>query len=143
MNPVKFHYADVAPISLPNKRKVQHFISKIFKQEAKKVHVLNYIFCSDPYILQVNNQFLQHDYYTDIITFDLSETDAIIGELYIGVETVKSNAALHNVHFHNELLRVIFHGALHLCGYGDKKKSEITKMREKEEYYLLSYSQNN
>ena len=101
---------------------------------------LNYIFCSDTYILQINNDFLQHDYYTDIITFDLSENEATIGELYIGIETVKSNSILHGVPFNEEMLRVLFHGALHLCGYGDKRKSEITIMRQKEEYYLQLYS---
>lgn len=141
MNCVKFHYADVSPISLPNKREVQHFVERIFFRESKKLQLLNYVFCSDPYILELNRQFLQHDYYTDIITFDLSETLSTIGELYIGVETVKTNAALHEVHFHNELLRVIFHGALHLCGYSDKTKSEITKMKEKEEFYLTNYLQ--
>ncbi len=140
MNVVRFNYADVNPITLPNKRKVQDFIMDIFQREKKKLMQLNYIFCSDTYILQINNDFLQHDYYTDIITFDLSENDTTIGELYIGVETVKSNSILHCVPFQEEMLRVLFHGALHLCGYGDKKKSEITIMREKEEHYLQLYS---
>ena len=139
MNAVRFHYADVNPITLPNKKKVQDFIGSIFRKEKRKLKQLNYIFCSDAYILKINNDFLQHDYYTDIITFDLSENDATIGELYIGVETVKSNSSLHGVLFQAEMLRVLFHGALHLCGYGDKKKSEITIMREKEEYYLHLY----
>ena len=141
MNCVKFYYADVSPISLPNKRQVQKFIDQIFFRENKELQLLNYVFCSDPYILEINREFLQHDYYTDIITFDLSETTSTIGELYIGVETVKTNAALHGVRFHSELLRVIFHGALHLCGYSDKKKSEITKMKEKEDFYLTMYLQ--
>ena len=139
MNVVRFHYADVNPITLPNKRKVQEYIVGIFQKEKMNLKQLNYIFCSDAYILQINNDFLQHDFYTDIITFDLSESGAIIGELYIGVETVKSNSNLHRVPFHEEMLRVLFHGALHLCGYGDKKKSEITIMRQKEEYYLQRY----
>ena len=141
MTCVKFNYADVSRISLPNKRRVQHFVAQIFTFECKELQFLNYVFCSDPYILEINRQFLQHDYFTDIITFDMSETTSIIGELYISVETVQSNAALHGVHYHNELLRVIFHGALHLCGYSDKKKSEITEMKGKEEYYLQTYLQ--
>ena len=140
MPSVSFHYADVKPIPLPNKRMVQQFVATIFKTEKKPLQQLNYIFCSDAYLLNINQQFLQHAYYTDIITFDLSESKATIGEIYISVETVKSNTALHQTTFKEELLRVIFHGALHLCGYGDRKKSEITVMRQKEEYYLRTYA---
>jgi probable rRNA maturation factor len=85
---------------------------------------------------------LQHDYFTDIITFDLSVSkNETIGEIYISVDRVRENAMTHSVTFQTELLRVIFHGALHLCGYKDKKKSEITIMREKEDYYLLLFEQ--
>ena len=136
MNAVRFNYADVNAITLPNKRLVQQFIADIFKMEERGLDHLNYIFCSDPYILKVNKDFLQHDYFTDIITFDLTEKEDTIGELYISVETVKSNSLLHGVSFYIEMMRVLFHGALHLCGYDDKKKSEITIMRQKEEYYL-------
>ena len=143
MNAVRFNYADVNAITLPNKRLVQQFIADIFKMEERGLDHLNYIFCSDPYILKVNKDFLQHDYFTDIITFDLTEKEDTIGELYISVETVKSNSLLHGVSFYNEMMRVLFHGALHLCGYDDKKKSEITIMRQKEDYYLHDYLSSN
>ncbi len=143
MGSVRFFYADVPAISLPEKRKVQQLVTTIFLKEKKKLRQLNYIFCSDAFILDINQNFLQHDYYTDIITFDLSETTETVGEIYISVETVKSNSILHQTNYRQELLRVIFHGTLHLCGYGDKTKSEITKMRAKEDCYLQAYFQTN
>ena len=142
MSKVSFNYADIKPINLTGKQKVKQFIELLFKKEKKPLNQLDYIFCSDPYLLEINKSFLQHDYFTDIITFDLSEGKETIGEIYISVDTVKDNAKDHTVTFQNELLRVIFHGALHLCGYGDKKKSEITIMRQKEDYYLHLYHQN-
>ena len=142
MGNVRFFYGDVPTISLQGKRRVQHFVKDIFAQEGKELVGLTYIFCSDHFILEINQEFLQHDYYTDIITFNLSDNYETVGEIYISVETVKSNSIIHKTTFSHELLRVIFHGALHLCGYGDKKKSEITIMRQKEEYYLQSYLKN-
>ena len=102
---------------------------------------MNYIFCSDEYLLEVNNNFLQHDFYTDIITFDLSlsKTSPTIGEIYISVDRVKENAITHKTSFELELHRVIFHGALHLCGYKDKTKKDALLMRDKEEDCLSMY----
>jgi probable rRNA maturation factor len=101
---------------------------------------LNYIFCTDEYLLQVNRDFLQHDYYTDIITFDLSDTSKrVSGEIYISVDRVKDNALTQGVSFTEELHRVIFHGALHLCGYKDKKPAEVKAMRSAEDKYLELY----
>ena len=98
---------------------------------------LDYIFCSDEYLLKINKDFLKHSFYTDIITFDLKEADdEVIGEVYISIERVNDNAEILKVPNLIELRRVIIHGALHLCGYTDKKKSEITLMREKEDYFL-------
>lgn len=136
---VRFNYADVQPISLKRKKAVKEFIKEIFRLEGKALKEMNYIFCSDEYLLEINKSYLQHDYFTDIITFDLSEGDETIGEVYISVDRVKENALTHQATFSSELLRVIFHGALHLVGYKDKKKSEITIMREKEDYYLLLF----
>ena len=135
--PIVFNYADVKSIALKNKTGLKTFIFSVFKREKKRVASINYIFCSDQYLLQINKDFLQHDYYTDIITFDLSDKNAIVGEIYISVDRVKDNANVQGTSFSNELLRVMFHGVLHLCGYGDKTKSEITVMRQKEDYYLL------
>ncbi len=138
---VKFNYADVRPITLRSKRKVKEFVIELFKKENKELGSINYIFCSDAYLLEINRSFLNHDFFTDIVTFDLSEGEATIGEIYISVERVKDNAITHATTYEGELLRVIFHGALHLCGYKDKKKSEITIMREKEDYYLALFAQ--
>ena len=113
-------------------------IAQIFDEELKGLADLNYVFCSDEFLLNINQRFLQHDFYTDIITFDLSEPHpaAISGEVYISVDRVRENAVLNANEFLEEALRVMFHGALHLCGYKDKTKSEIKLMREKEDHYL-------
>lgn len=136
---VRFNYADVPTISLQKKKEIQSFVTKIFEKEKKALNQINYVFCSDEYLLTVNQSFLQHDDYTDIITFDLSEDDGTVGEIYISVDRVKENAQTLQNDFRSEMLRVIFHGALHLCGYKDKKKSEITLMRGKEDHYLLCF----
>ena len=104
--------------------------------EGKSLKNLQYVFCSDAYLLHINQQYLQHDDFTDIITFDLSAGEDIEGEIYISSERVRENAGLHGNSFQHEMQRVIFHGALHLCGYKDKKKSEIQTMRDKEDAYL-------
>jgi rRNA maturation RNase YbeY len=111
-------------------------VASLFKKEKVSLSRLDYVFCSDEFLLEINNKFLNHDYYTDIITFDLSDTDSIMGEIYISIDRVKDNATQQSTSFKEELTRVIFHGALHLCGYKDKKQSEINLMRQKENYYL-------
>lgn len=137
---VFFNYDD-RTLPLNHKRTIQSFIAGIFTKEKKKLAVLRYIFCSDENLLQVNRSFLQHDYYTDIITFDLSEPgEGITGEIYVSVDRIKDNAATLEVSFKEEALRVLFHGALHLCGYKDKKKADIAVMREKEDFYIKLYN---
>lgn len=136
MPSVRFNYADIKPISLSKKSMIKETVAEIFSNEGKELQLLNYIFCSDHYLLEINKAFLHHDFFTDVISFDLSEGETIIGEVYISMDRVKENAILHSATFETELIRVIFHAALHLCGYKDKKKSEITIMREKEDYYL-------
>ncbi len=123
-------------VPLKGRRLIKRFVEDLFVEEGKELEQLSYIFCSDEYLLQINRQFLKHDYYTDIITFDLSEGKETIGEVYISVDRLKENACVLQVSFREEALRVIFHGALHLCGYKDKKKSESDLMRTKEGYYL-------
>jgi probable rRNA maturation factor len=137
---VQLFYNDVS-FSLPNRGKLKLFIPNIFRLETNKpLQQLNYVFCTDEYLLQVNKEFLQHDYYTDIITFDLSATGGpIMGEIYISIDRVRDNARTQKVKMYEELHRVIFHGALHLCGYRDKKANEIKKMREKENFYIEKY----
>ncbi len=115
-------------------------IEQLFIKERVVLDSLSYVFCSDEYLLKINREFLNHDFYTDIITFDLSEKQVgVIGEIYISLDRVKENAAGLGISFSEELLRVLFHGALHLCGYRDKKKAEIMEMRKKEEQYLRLY----
>lgn len=96
------------------------------------------VFCSDPYILEVNKQYLNHDYYTDIITFDYCEGDVVSGDLIVSIDTVTSNADLYKSTFSDELFRVVLHGVLHLCGLGDKSEQEISEMRAAENHFLSS-----
>lgn len=128
------------PVSLRQRTALKTFIASIFKTEKKNLSAINYIFCTDKRLLEINRQFLKHDYYTDIITFQLTPPDQPVeAEVYISVDRVKDNAISLGESFSRELHRVIFHGALHLCGYGDKSKREKEKMREKEEAYLKKY----
>lgn len=136
---VRFHFLE--SFTLNNRTSLKQFIAGIFEEEGYELQSLDYIFCSDEYLLKINQDFLQHDDYTDIITFDLSDTEAIIGEVYISVPRVRENAGLHNQLFRNEILRVIFHGTLHLCGYKDKEKEEKATMTAKENYYLFKAQQ--
>ena len=139
MSAVNFHTIDVNP-GLNQKIRLKQFIKNIFSSEGKELNTIDFIFCNDAYLLSMNQQFLQHDYFTDILTFDLSKNNsAISGEIYISIDRVKENAAIHNTTYISELRRVIFHGVLHLCGYLDKIESEQTLMTKKENYYLEQF----
>ncbi len=125
----------------PNKTLLKTFIEKLIKKEAGILSNIDYIFCSDEFLLKMNRDFLQHDYYTDIITFGLSEKNQPIeAEIYISIDRVKDNAKTLENNYQQEMLRVIFHGALHLCGFKDKTKSEISTMRAKEDQYLQLFA---
>ena len=127
-------------ISLTQRTALKKFISSLFRKESRKLENLSYIFCSDNYLLQINKSHLQHDYYTDIITFDLSETTgSITGEIYISTDRVRDNAQTLGVSIKEEFHRVIFHGALHLCGYKDKSAKDKMEMRAAEDRYLKDY----
>lgn len=130
-------------LSLKGKTRIKSFLTDLFRSEEMEPGKIQYIFCSDEYLLGINKQFLQHDYYTDIITFDLSEDSEVNAEIYISVDRVRDNASEFGVSKEQEMLRVIIHGALHLCGYGDKTKGEITLMREKESEYLRKFETRN
>jgi rRNA maturation RNase YbeY len=112
------------------------WLSNCCENEGKSLEEVNLIFCSDEYLLQKNIEFLQHDYYTDIITFDYCQDDLVMGDLFISKDRVIDNAQTNSVSFENELNRVIVHGVLHLCGYKDKSPDEEKLMRSKEDYYL-------
>jgi probable rRNA maturation factor len=134
------HFNFLLPVSFSQRTLVKEVIRDLFKKEKTKLEQLRYIFCSDKYLLQINKEHLNHNYYTDIITFDLSETpNATTGEIYISVDRVRDNAQNYEVFFKHELLRVIFHGALHLCGYKDKSSKEEQLMRKAEDKYLKYY----
>ena len=136
MSKVSFNYAD-RKLPLKHKRKVQNFIPVIFSLEGKNLHHLNYVFCSDDYLLQINQKYLHHNTYTDIITFNLAESgNPITAEIYISCDRVKENALKYQEKLSEEFLRVIFHGVLHLCGYKDKKEEDIRTMRLKEAFYI-------
>jgi len=139
MGIVKFNYAD-RRLSFKSKTTLKDFIKSIFASENKILAELNYIFCSDEYLLQINNDHLNHNYYTDIITFSLEDVGKpIIGEIYISLDRIKDNSINLKTDIIKETLRVIFHGCLHLCGYKDKTKKEIKLMREKENFYINQY----
>lgn len=126
--------------SLSNRNKLKKFIEGIFEKEGIKLQSLNYIFCNDERLLKINRKYLNRNYYTDVITFDLSEKNkGISGEVYISVDRVKYNARKVKTTINSEIHRVIFHGALHLCGYNDKKRSEQISMRKTEEALLQKY----
>ncbi len=136
MASVKFNYAD-RKLSFSDKTKLKSFVLSLFEKENIELSELNYIFCSDDYLLQINKDHLNHDYYTDIITFSLQEEgEPIMGEIYISLDRIKDNAFSQKTNLLNETLRVIFHGCLHLCGYLDKKRKDIKLMREREDYYI-------
>ncbi|GHT88698.1 endoribonuclease YbeY [Bacteroidia bacterium] len=114
------------------RRDTTNWIKKIVAQYQKRVGEISYIFCSDAEILRINNLYLKHDYYTDIITFDYSEGDTLSGDLFISLETVKSNSLQFATDYDEELHRVMIHGILHLCGFKDKSPEDEKVMREKE-----------
>ena len=136
---ISFNQAD-SRVTLANRVALKSFIEKRVKKEGFSIETLTYVFCSDKYLLKMNKDFLSHNYYTDIISFDLSETPGnLIGEVYISVDRVKDNAKTHGTTLKEELHRVIFHGALHFCGYKDKKTADAKKMREMEDRWLNAY----
>jgi len=114
------------------------WLTGVCVSENKFLGDVNIIFCSDEYLLQMNIEHLNHDYFTDVITFDYSEHDNISGDLFISIDRVKENALDFNTIFNHELLRVIVHGVLHLLGYKDKSEEDILLMRSKENFYLES-----
>ena len=125
---------------LEDKVKVKKWISEVVKAQDKKVGQIGYLFCDDAYLIEVNRTYLNHDTYTDIITFDYVVGDIISGDIMISVERVKENASQFNTSFEQELHRVIIHGVLHLLGQKDKSESEAAEMRKKEEAALVLWN---
>jgi len=119
----------------PTESSIINLIKTILRDHGSELGNISVIFCSDNYLLKMNKEYLDHDYYTDIITFPMHE-DPMSGDLFISIDRVKENAHQNNHSFESELNRVIVHGVLHLVGYGDKSEPEIIEMRTKEDYYL-------
>jgi rRNA maturation RNase YbeY len=137
---IQFFYIQQTSV-LTQKKKLKSFLLHKSVLHGRPIDTLQVIFCSDDYLLKINQDFLSHDYYTDIITFDLGSkgSELIEGEIYISLDRVKDNANLHRVSYKKELHRVIFHGVLHLLGFKDKRKSEKLLMRTMEDKFLSEY----
>lgn len=118
------------------KRLTSNWLKKVAEQEEKRIGGVSIIFCSDPYLLGINREYLGHDYYTDIITFDYCEGKLLGGDLFISIDTVRDNAAFYGTSFDNELHRVIVHGLLHLIGYDDHSDADTAAMRAAEDRAL-------
>lgn len=129
---------------LKNSLKIKGWIKQAILAEAHQLQELNFIFCSDDYLLGINKQYLEHDYYTDIITFDNSDKEqAIVGDIFISIDRISDNAAQLHIPFDRELHRVLIHGVLHLLGYKDKSSADKKRMTAKEDEYLSLLQQTN
>ena len=130
---IHFFYENTSEII---EEKIKPWIEKIIITEEKRLGEINYIFCDDEYLLKINQDFLDHDYYTDIITFDQVRGKTISGEIFVSLQRIKDNASLISKNYEEEKKRVIAHGILHLCGYKDKTDEQQKEMRAKEDFYL-------
>lgn len=131
--------ADSIEMPALDERKVTRWVKAVAAEYGFTVGNINYIFCSDERELEVNRQFLGHDYYTDVITFDYSTASTLNGDIFISLDTVKSNAEMVGVRFEDELLRILIHGVLHLTGQGDKTPETKAQMTAKEEFALAKW----
>ncbi len=134
---VSFNFVDTKDI-LSQKNKIKSWIKSVVEQRGWKTGEISYIFCSDEYLLNVNQTYLKHDYFTDIITFDYTDATKVSGDLFISIDRVRDNAQELNLSFEQELYRVIIHGVLHLLGLKDKTEEEAKEMRKAEEECLKS-----
>lgn len=137
---INFHLEDI-DFKLQQKLKLKNWLKSVLEAEGFVLGDVNYVFCSDEYLLKINVEYLDHDYLTDIITFDNSEDEELIeGDIFISIDRVVDNARTFEVSTEHELRRVLVHGILHLCGYLDKTNEEEQLMREKENHYLQLFS---
>ncbi len=135
MSKIEIFYEDIRPVKI-YRNHIKKSIKNLINKELKILGDLTVILCSDKYLLNINIEYLQHNYYTDIITFNYVDGNVISGDLFVSIERVKENSAEFNTCFIKELYRVMFHGVLHLIGYNDKTADEKKAMREKEDLYL-------
>ena len=131
---IQFFFENTDEITLPPN--TENWLKDLIISEDKKPGEINYIFCDDDHLLQVNKDFLNHDYYTDVITFDYVKGKTISADIFVSLPRILDNSSTLSNAFNSELLRVLAHGVLHLCGYKDKTDEEISEMRQKEDYYL-------
>jgi probable rRNA maturation factor len=122
-----------------SKRDLKQAVKYLVSNEGKTLKDLSLVFTDDDYLLEVNKQYLNHDYFTDVITFDYSDFPLISGDIMISLDRVKDNALSMNLAYEHEFYRVVFHGVLHLCGYKDKNKEDVAVMREKEDFYIQRF----
>ena len=137
--PIQF-FSDSVRLSLKNRAALKGFMNRLINDEGRTLNSLSYIFCNDEILLEINRKYLGHDFYTDVITFDLSnDPDEILADIYISLDRVKENSKNLKAPLTAELHRVMFHGLLHLCGYDDKTATQLKRMRTKEDFYLNLY----
>ncbi len=132
---IEFHFEDV-DFDLDNEARLREWIRAVVESEKADIEQLTFIFCSDNYLHELNLSYLDHDTYTDVITFPYAEPPLVHGDVFLSIERVRENAQSFNVTFEEELYRVMIHGVLHLCGYGDKSPEEIQLIRQKEDTAL-------
>ena len=138
MEKLNVFFEDLKPVQF-KKKLFKTWINDLIVSESRKTGDINLIFCSAEYLLSINRQFLNHDYHTDIITFNYNEEEVISGDLFISIPQVKLNAVEYSQDFNVEISRVIFHGILHLIGYNDKQDDETIQMTQKENFYLKKF----
>lgn len=131
---IQFFFEEIDPVEI--QKSTNTWLENIIVSEGKKLGKINYVFCTDEALLKVNKDFLDHDYYTDIITFDYVKGRTISADIFVSLPRIYDNSSLINKPFTSEFHRVLAHGILHLCGYKDETEDEIVEMRSKEEYYL-------
>ena len=134
-----YHNEEVS-FSFNNKREVSLWLKSVVSSFQKELGVINVVFCNDQYLLKINQTYLNHDYFTDIITFNYNENNLISGDLFISIDRVKENAINQKMEFNVEIHRVIVHGVLHLCGLNDQSKQEKEIMRGRENLFLQKLS---
>ena len=132
---IEFYFEEIKSFEINDAILIKWF-NTVVRSENKSIGDIVFIFCSDSYLLEMNNNFLNHDYYTDVITFDYVERDIISGDIFLSYERVMENSVVYGVSFDDELHRVMVHGILHLIGYNDKSEEEQLIMKEKEDFYL-------
>lgn len=130
------YYFEDTDIVFKQRARIKKWLKLVAESEIRRIGDISVIFCSDNYILDINQRYLSHDYFTDIITFDYCEGDILSGDLFISVDSVRENSLEYGTEFEEELHRVIVHGLLHLIGYDDHEEDDIKTMRQKENYYL-------